>query len=98
MKCPKCSGPLLCKSPRYDIHETGRIHLIRKEIELGKKLESVPGEDANIIYFCEDCGLSGSGSTITLSGRILIESGGTAVESIGVSPPLPPLPPIPSGS
>lgn len=64
MKCPKCSGPLLCKSPRYDIHETGRIHLIRKEIELGKKLESVPGEETNTIYFCEDCGLSGSSATI----------------------------------
>jgi hypothetical protein len=55
---------LLCKSPRYDIHETGRLHIARHAIELGKKLDSVPGEDESTIYFCEDCGFSGNGDGV----------------------------------
>lgn len=65
MRCPRCNrSPLLCKSPRYDIHETGRLHIARHAVELGKKLDSVPGEDENIIYFCEDCGFSGNEESV----------------------------------
>jgi len=62
MKCPKCKeSALLCKRPIFHIHETGRLHFARQAVELGKKIDVVPGDEDNAIYFCEECGFSGTG-------------------------------------
>lgn len=65
MKCPKCNdSQLLCKRPIFHIHETGRLHFTRHAVEMGKKVDTVPGDEENAIYFCEDCGFTGSGEEV----------------------------------
>lgn len=87
MKCPKCStASLLCKSPKYDICYTGRYHLARQEVELGKKIETVKGDQNNCIYFCEECGFSGSKSNVF---ELVILKGEQEDERLSDPPPLP---------
>ena len=65
MKCPKCrESVLLCKQPIFHIRETGRLHFTKKAIEMGKRIDIVPGNEESAIYFCESCSFTGTGEEV----------------------------------
>jgi len=65
MKCPRCrEAVLLCKQPIFHVRETGRLHFTKKAIEMGKKIDVVPGDEDSAIFFCEGCGFTGNGEEV----------------------------------
>jgi hypothetical protein len=40
------------------------LHFTKKAVEMGARVDSVPGDEENAIYFCEGCGFTGNGEEV----------------------------------